>query len=275
MRTFPTKQDIEQFRQRAQSGQFTAEDLDAFYKNPHLWRPFTPSLSFPTVDVAQAYWQLVWDELALEIGGRIIVPPVPRLTDKQRKSINNCLLLFVYIPALSEDRYPACFVKPEWGKSLAISQIERVPLKGRWIAVETVRKPDYDDEIGYPSDRLATMVKFEGRFEKSWDDLNGGLLEDIARSTGFPKAGTRLPSAEEWNLLANLFNWLREHRAMDLPDLGSTRSVEWCGNAYKTILNKPARIAAGHSQDGGLASITRFSSHLRELSVGFRVLFEL
>jgi hypothetical protein len=269
MRTFPTEQDVQQFIERASSGQFTAQDLDAFYKKPQLWRP--PS-SLPTPEDAQTFWQMVWDELALEIGGRIIVPPLPRLTDKQRRSIAKYRLLVMYLPGLSEDRYPECFVKPDWARSIIVAKIEYRPLRGRWIGVETISKPHQDDPEGYAADLLMAAVERAGRFTTSWDDLHGrGLMGLIAKATGFPKKGTRLPTAEEWNLVGNFFNWLREHRSLDLPDLGSTRSWEWCENAY----GPEGRLFVGHSGRAGLADVDGHRQNYTDYSIGFRVLFEL
>jgi len=267
MRTFPTDSDVEQFKQRARSGQFTAEDLDAFYKNPRLWRQ---EVSIVAPEDAQTFWQMVWDEMALEIGGRIIVPPVPRLTDKQRKSIENFRMLPVYIQAFDKERYPACFVKPDRQKYLRGGG-EHISPKGQWVAFETIKKPQLDDPAGYPDDGLAAALKLKSRFKVSWDDLKGGLLERAARITGFPKNRTRLPTAEEWNFVGNLFNWLREHRGIDLPDLGSTTTFELCENADSL----EHRLIVGDFRSGGLACVSYTWNEGRGTNVGFRVLFEL
>jgi len=268
MRTFPTDEDVEQFKQRARTRQFTALDLDAFYKNPRLWRPRPKLIALCD---AQEFWQGVYDELAPEIGGRIIVPPAPpRLTVKQHKSVEKFQLLLVYIPALTEDRYPACFVKPDWCGNLKTADVERKPLQGQWVAFETIKKPHWDDPIGYPDDRLATVLKLKSRFGVSWVDLKNGLLERVAKITGFPKKGTRLCTVEEWNFVANLINWLREHRGMDLPDLGSTRSWEWCENSC----DASGWLIVGRSGHGGLAAVD-YDWHDGRDGLGFRVLFVL
>lgn len=268
MRTFPTAQDIQQFIERASSGQFTAQDLDAFYKNPKFWQPESALI---TPEDAQTFWQMVWDELALEIGCRLIVPPVPRLTDRQCKSIIQHRLLPVYIPALSEERYPSCFLKPDWGKLIDASQIERKPLEGIWIAIEAIKKPDHDVSESYPDDSLMAAIKCSGRYSRSYEDLSKWMFDKVAKTTGFPRKRVRLPSLEEWNLVGNLFNWLRERRSMDLPDLGTTRSREWCENTYKS----EQRLFSGHSLRGGFAEVDALGHGFRDRSIAFRVLFEL
>lgn len=262
MRTFPTAQDIQQFIERASSGQFTAQDLDAFYQKPQLWCLPT-AVPLPNPEDAQGFWQSVWDGLALEIGGRIIVPPMPRLTDKQHRSIARYRLLPVYLPKLREERYPPCFKKLYWTESLA-SKVQGMPLKGQWVAIETVKKSEWNDEIGYPNDRLATVLKFK-RLDVSLKYLRTSLLKQVAKATGYPARGVRLPTIEEWNFVANFFNWLKTHRDLDLPNLGSTESAEWC-------LNGDTPLITGQSSEGGLAYA---GLAWRDSGFGFRLLFEL
>ena len=115
---------------------------------------------------------------------------------------------------------------------------------------------------------MAAALHGTTRFNTSWDDLTNGFLAEIAKVTNFPKKGTRLPTAEEWNLIGNLFNWLRDHRSMDLPDLGSTRSWEWCENAYDADL----RLIVGRSDRGGLADVRDGWRGDRDDDLAFRVL---
>jgi hypothetical protein len=256
---------VEQFVQGLRTGKYSPEDVDAFFQNPRLWRkPVVPTVPF-TPESAQKFWQGVWNELWIE---EVEVPPVPKLTDKQVKSLDKFGFLLVYVPAITEEQFPKGFVKPKWGQYLTEKDIERLPLTGQWVAVETIAKPHYDDSTGYADDVLMASVKCEKRFNVSHDDLTGGLLGKIAKVTGFPKKGTRLPSAEEWNLIGNLFNWLREHRQLSLPDLGSTRSWEWCANAC----GSGGRLVAGDSDYGGLADVgCGWHGHRRD-NVAFRVL---
>ncbi|MBU1908177.1 hypothetical protein KKF59_03565 [Patescibacteria group bacterium] len=215
---------------------------------------------------AQAFWQGVWDEL-LGIG-KIVVQPLPNLTPKQLESLDKYGFLLVRIPAIIEEQYPSSFVKPAWGRHPNIQSIERFPLVGDWIVVETIAKPHYDDPNGYPDDRLMATLMRSSRFNTSHDDLTGGLLAKIAKITGFPKKGTRLPTVEEWNFIGNLFNWLRENRGMNLPDLGSTRSWEWCQNT----LDSDYRLIVGYSENGGLADVHDAWRGARYGDISFRVL---
>ena len=115
---------------------------------------------------------------------------------------------------------------------------------------------------------LTEDLGLKTRFFVSWDDVESVHLPKFAELLGLARKQVRLPSAEEWNFLGNLFNWLREHRAMDLPDLGATRSWEWClnrrGSGY--------RLIAGHVEDVGLADVYCNRRGDRNGSVAFRAL---
>ena len=58
------------------------------------------------------------------------------------------------------------------------------------------------------------------------------------------------------------------HRQMDLPDLGSTRSWEWCANAY----GSDGRLVVGDSDCGGLAGVHSVHHAYRRDGIAFRVL---
>lgn len=252
---------LSHFFRMVADGAIIESDVKKFMQEPTLWRKVEAILS---PDTAQAFWQGVYDELGIKVA----VPVRPFLTDTQWMSLDKFDFLLVYIPAITEEQYPECFVKPDWDKRLDASVIERKLLVGRWVAVETVAKLDWDVGGVYPDDRLMAAVKRLVRFKTSHDDLTGGLLVEIAKATGFPKKGTRLPTAEEWNLIGNLFNWLREHRDMALPDLGSTNSWEWCENAC----GSGSRLIVGDSGDGGLAGVSDGWHDEHFGNVAFRVL---
>jgi hypothetical protein len=241
-----------------------AEDLDAFLRDPALWRKTDFGLAVPERD-EQAWMQSLYRELGLEVE----VPPVPALTKRQKKSLSQFGFRLFFIPAIKEAAYPAGFVKPDWGRYLDRNQIEFWLLPGKWVAVETIAKPDYNDPKGYAEDRLAAAVKLERRFNVSFDDLHdGGLLERIAEKTGFPKKGVRLPSAGEWNFLGNLFLAILSLRGEVLPDLGSTDSWEWCENTY----GSDNRLLVGSRGHGGLAGVDGCWHGFRYDDVAFRVL---
>ncbi|MFA4954317.1 MAG: hypothetical protein WC641_03330 [Patescibacteria group bacterium] len=255
---------LKQIKERAAAGQILEMDLDQFIANPLLWRKAALSACAIAPEDAQAFWRGVYDELGMNVA----VSTMSALTDKQIKSLDKFNFLPVYIPSISEDRYPEGFIKPAWGKYLDISEIKRKPLGGFWVAIETIAKPDWNDPAGYAEDRLMAAVKRSSRFDTSHDDLEQGLLKAIAKATGFPKKGTRLPTAEEWNFIANLFNWLRKHRGMRLPDLGAKDSWEWCENAC----GSGNFIIVGDREIGGLAGVRKYGRGDRSGDVGFRVL---
>lgn len=245
----------------------SAEALAEFLRQPDFWREGSSAVVLQTKtqdDVGSWMWSFY-----RALGMRVDVPPVPKLTPKQKKSLERFGFRLFFIPAITEDAYPAGFVKPAWGKYLDVSQIERRPLPGKWVAIETISKPNWNDPAGYSEDRLAAAVKLERRFNVSFDDLHqGGILEKIAKVTGFPKKGVRLPSAEEWNFLGNLFLAILSLRGEVLPDLGSTDSWEWCENTYES----DGRLLAGSRECGGLAGVDRGWPDHRDGLVGFRVL---
>lgn len=214
--------------------------------------------------------KMAWmQDVYRELGINCVVPAVPKLTERQTKSLKRFGFRLFFIPAITEEAYPASFMKPDWGRHLDATQIERRPLPGKWVAVETIAKPNWDDPAGYCDDRLAAALKLKSRFGISWDDLHdGGLLGRIARVTGFPRKTTRQPTAEEWNFLANLFNWLRAKRRENLPDLGSTASWEWCENTCESDF----RLVVGSRVRGGLAGVYRDWRDGRHDGVAFRAL---
>ncbi|MSR85129.1 hypothetical protein EXS71_01680 [Candidatus Uhrbacteria bacterium] len=231
-----------------------AEDLEVFLRDPTRWRQ--PLVS-PVVQVPGAHgpgrdlrqWmQKVYDDLGIQ--GE--VPSVPLLSKRQRAAFRRFGLRQLFVPALEETAYPASFVKPAWGKYLDAASIERKPLSGIWVAIETIQKPEWNDPAGYLNDRLAEKLALKARFKATWDQLHqGGLLAKVAQLMSFPKTRVRLPSVEEWNFLANLMNWLRTNRGEALPDLGSTNSWEWCENVYRS----DGRLFVGGREYGGLAHV--------------------
>jgi len=225
------------------SGKLNDDELEA------LLFPFRPGTANHDSDP-----QLFWTEVYRELFGRLIeVPPVPekKLRTKMRAAAEKYQMLLVFIPAVSEDEYPTCFVKSNWGKYISdVSKIERRALPGRWVLVDTTPKPNWDDKSGY-QDRLTKDLDLTTRFNTSWNDCENVLLPKFAKLMGLSRKAVRLMTAEEWNFIANLFNWLRLNRSMNLPDLGATVSVEWCDNGIDTEF----RLYIGSVGDGGLANV--------------------
>lgn len=252
-------------------------DLAEFMRDPGRWRTTASGLSVPAVQnlaTLQVWMQGVYDKAGFK-GPRIVVSPLPRISDKQKAALARFGMRLFFIPSVGEDAYPDSFVKPIWGKYLDASQIERRTLPGRWIAVETIACPNWDDpqDYGGGSDPVASALKLETRFGISWDNhhARNGTLRRLAKLGNFPKRSTRFGTAEELNFLGNLFNLLRVNRGMvELPDLGSTNSWEWCENAFESDF----RVIVGHRAYGGLAALYRFRQDDPGGGLGFHVLVQ-
>lgn len=191
------------------------------------------------------WMQGVYDELGIKVR----VPMPPRLIKRRVKLLTRYGFRLFYVPALIEAAYPASFVKPAWGRYLTESAIERIALRGGWIAIETIAKPDYTEAV-YPYDSLMQAIHKGTRFATSYDDLTneGGALKQIADVLDL---SVQLPTVEIWNFVANVFNHLRSSRNMNLPDLGLTSVWEWCRNTVGSV----RRCVVGCREYGGLAAI--------------------
>lgn len=207
----------------------------------------------------------VWSEI---LGRKVVVPAPKALKAKTTAALQEFPIRAVFLPKLTEADYPSTFVKPVWNKYVTESLITRRPLEGKWVLVETLPKPHWDDKAGYGNDPLGARIGLTTRFNVSWDTLHETTLPAVSKLLRLSKLQVRCPSAEEWNLIGNLFNWLREHRGEQLPDLGSTNSWEWCENAY----GADDRVVVGVRRHGGLAGVGRDSSHHGDDGIGFRVL---
>lgn len=213
----------------------------------------------------RAFWEACWEEI---LGRKIEVPPPPKLKERTKKAIERYRLLLMFLPIISENDYPDNFVKPVWGRYLDVSKIARKPLPGRWVLIETITKPNWDDPRGYGEDPLGQDLQLMTRFRISWEHLTAILMPQAAKLFGLVRNAVREPTAEEWNLIANLFLWLKANRGIDLPDLGSTKSWEWCLNKFGSGI----RLIVGSRDDGGLSDVGGDWSDRRNGSIAFRVL---
>lgn len=213
----------------------------------------------------RAFWEQCWEEI---LQRKINVPAVPKLKGKTKKAIEKYKLMLVFLPVITEDEYTEGFVKPAWGRYLDSSQIERRHLPGKWVLVETIAKPNWDDPQGYGEDPLGKDLNLTTRFKISWDHLTATIMPTAAKLYGLPRRAVHHSTAEEWNLIGNLFNWLKANRSMDLPDLGSTNSWEWCLNAFASS----DALVVGDRGHGGLADVSRDWRGYPRGPVGFRLL---
>jgi hypothetical protein len=228
------------------------------------------NLEYPPLVHPSIFYQKMWQEIYDDLKIKVVVPPMPVLTEKQMESLEKYNFLSIYIPQITEAEYPKGFIKPEWDKYLDLNEITRIPLEGRWVAIETIKKPHYDDQGGYPKDLLMQDMGKDSRFNTSYDKLVGDVLPKILQRTGFKEVLP--PSAEEWGFTANLKNHLREKCFLShLPDLGSTGSSEWCRNAYVSEF----RLHVGHSRFGGLSCVGPCWDRDSSDYLGFRALVAL
>ena len=102
-------------------------------------------------------------------------------------------------------------------------------------------------------------------------EVLGGLLSKAATLLNLPTPSVRLCTAEEWNFLANLFNWLAKKRHEALPNLGTTDSWEWAENAC----GSGDRLVTGGRGRGGVGAVSVRWQGSEGDGVAFRVLADL
>lgn len=216
-----------------------------------------------------------WMTEALEafLGFPVEVPDPSSPGKRQRNRLEKYGYRPFFIPAITEDQYPERAVRYTWDRYLDTNQVERIPLAGEWVWVEVITKPKYSAGV-YPNDQLITDIGLETRFRHphsgkgEGDDIVGDLIPKIAKRLSVKSDQVDLPSAEQWNFLANFWNFLREQFSEDLPGLGSSASVEWVKNTY----GSEDALLVGNSVDGGLAYV---NYHWRDGcggGIGFRSL---
>lgn len=217
------------------------------------------------------FWREVWREI---LGRAVDVPPPPRLSEHFAGLLHKYQLLLVFIPlGLTEADFPAEFVKTNWDKVLErCPVVDRMPLRGGWALVETIPKPDWltpEYKRGkYPDDVMVDEWGIDTRFELGWRIACSLVSDGVSKKLELPAGSALLTSVEEWNAVANLFNWLREHRAMNLPDLGSTIASEWCRNSVVTKFGTLEWIVTGWRTSGGIADASHWAGPMK--SIGYR-----
>ncbi len=284
----------------AEQEHFLEGDIEAFLEHPELVRverPQSPALAtaeliprWENSDQVCAWVQEVYDSAKV----RCPVPELQKFTKVELKALRDFGYIVLFVPLMEERSYPAEFQRIQW-KGRRINQpeyIQQIPLKGQWIAVETITKPDWN-YTGYPNDQL--FQKLGGRFCRFWSrredeedhdrsernkkkfwyasGLEGVLKigESLKKLLGIRCLRVRVPTLEEWNFIANVFNWLRENRKVSFPDLGSTRSWEHSMNTCRS----GEHLVIGHKEHGGIRGIDSVISSMNYREVGFRYVLEL
>lgn len=259
-------------------GQIDPAALDAWLKSQLA--PKAKSTEPPSVDATAALLKRIvndpnvfWSEFyAQKFGGlRITVPAVRVVSAKTRSWIDDGSLLPIFLPKqMTQETYPAGWIRSDWGRHIDAGQIKHHPLPGRWVVVEIIRKPDWNDPRGYGkgNDRLARELALQTRFKISWDHLRATLCPQTAKLWGLKKAAVRPLTAEEWNFFGNILLELNRLHGTQFQDLGATASWEWIENAC----GSDCRVLVGSRDGGGLASVSSCWSHDPYDGVGFRLL---
>lgn len=230
-----------------------------------------PIKDFSVETFVTEWWQKFYDDLGINIE----IATAPILTEEQIESVERYRLMLLWIPKIQEKDYPKNFVKLSLRTFAHPDQVERRPLNGEWVLVETIAKPESKNQEGYPNDTLLGLIEeMESRFDISWNDLHEGnlqrhLLSRFGKKMSFENVS--LPTAEQWNWTANVMNHIRVTYSVPLPDLGATHSGEWCENAYGT----EARVYVGFRLNGGLAGVGNALARGSMSSVAFRILVTL
>lgn len=134
-------------------------------------------------------------------------------------------------------------------------------LSGKWIAVETILKPQYGEKYG--SSKITDELGLEDRFNVSWNDASKRISEaegNILSAAGLPIIGeqVRMLEAVEWNLLANREGW------------GKTNTYEWTNTEYRGD-GGSYRFIVGFSVLGGAAFANWGSPEHSDDFLGFRL----
>ncbi len=115
-------------------------------------------------------------------------------------------------------------------------------LPGQWVAIEKMPKPKYGDQ--YEHTKMGERLGYPNRFSVSWNDAKNSIAREGAAfiaSSVFARDGhLRMPTALEWNLIANRKGW------------GATNTYEWTDDEYRDSGGSD-RLVVGYSDDGGAA----------------------
>ncbi len=218
----------------------------------------------------QAFWSEFYALKFPKVSASL--PPLKKhMSARTRGWIDDGNLIPIFLPtALTSATRPDGWIAPDWGRHIDESQITHHPLPGRWVVIELVRKPDWNDPKGYGggNDRLAFELGLQTRFKISWDHLRATLCPQTAQLWSLKKAAVRPMTAQEWNFFGNILLELNRLHGTQFQDLGATASWEWTENAYGSV----HRVFVGNRGYGGLAGVGRRWSRGPGDDVGFRLL---
>jgi hypothetical protein len=229
---------------------------------------YTPLVESGETD-PQVFWSVFWGRA---LGRPVEVPLFPDLSPVTVAALREYNFRVMFFPAISEIEYPTSFMKPNWRLAL-IKEIDRLPLAGRWGAIESIKMSDGRGSCGYGGiDLLARRLGLGSRFDQNWDQIMGQCAPRMSEFLGL---AVRLPSAEEWNLAGNVFDCLREIRE-DGPNFRSMLHSEWCLNACAA--DERIIMGGGGGYDGlaRVRAVTRSGMMGQSMvTIGFRLVMEL
>lgn len=149
----------------------------------------------------------------------------------------------VYLADVEVGTFRANWAHPLEGRYWQTSIVERVPLPGRWVAVE--RLPIGSVGPLDAGDHLGRALGLASRFGSSWDALHERVLPAAAALLGVV---ARLPHAIERNLIGKLWHWANVNGPTALPDWHEAQTWEWSESRY----GRYHRLLVGR---GGLGAV--------------------
>jgi hypothetical protein len=190
-----------------------------------------------------------YESLSEFLGEKIVVPELPKIPRAQIIKLEDLGLETLFLPAIDLKKPYLGWQKPlpevYWEKEI----IQRLELPSCWVAIETCQKPDFVCRQE-PDNSLTTRLGLETRFDNSWQKVMGEFMPKVAKIIGIESQKVRLPSASEWNFIANLFLFLEKSGKL-YPDWGATRSWEWCVNKY----GREHALMIGNTDFGGISAL--------------------
>lgn len=208
-------------------------------------------------------WQLI-------LGRSIKIPRLPKKYGSAYRLLNDLGFSMFFLPKITEADYPQSFAKTKWGEMGLDHEVEiqHCPLPGRWVAVESVGKPNWAESQSYGAgqDPLAQYLGLPSRFADSWQRIKRVHLFRLAKQLKVKAKFVRFPTIEEWNLIHNLFLWFNEKYQAGFPDLSETNSWEWCENSC----GPQGKLIVGGRRNGVIPAVHGYWAHQGRMSIGWR-----
>lgn len=185
-------------------------------------------------DLLSADPQLFWGQVYLQVfGWSDLIPPVPDSYETRKVRLSELGFVPVYLSPRLADVLETFF--PCRLKDYSEKHREKIPLQGRWVAVETVSKPDKSDPRGYGkgADLLAQAIEIGDRRVLTFNAVNDVVIPKVSELFGLCPSRVQLPSREEYRAICYLFQWIEYHlNTKSIQDMTHTFLYEMCRNVY-------------------------------------------